>query len=109
MRGRLRRMDAAAGPPEHFTVGLEFTDLEYPGYHARFFGTLKRVDSEVPGLRSLVSSMQVKRAKGGILTTSHIDYLPEIPGVGNFFIEGSSFRLPAGMTMTWMTEDIAKK
>ena len=107
--GRLRRMNAAAGPPEHFTVGLEFTDLEFPGYHARFLGSLKRVDSTVPGLRWLVSSVSVKNTVHGTFTSGYIDYLPEIPGVGTFFMEGSSFRLPEGMTMTWITEDIAKK
>ena len=113
LRGRLRRMDAQAGSPEHFVVGLEFTDLEYPGYHARFFGTLARVESQVPGFQWLLDSAKVTktaRGRGQKIVTSGTAYrVTEVPGVGTFLMEGTSFLLPQGMAMTWVTQEIAKK
>ncbi|PYT23461.1 MAG: hypothetical protein DMG58_27995, partial [Acidobacteria bacterium] len=38
LRGRIRRFERDSTPTDHYIVGLEFTDLEFPGYHARFFG-----------------------------------------------------------------------
>jgi hypothetical protein len=113
LRGRLRRMDAAAGPPEHFVVALEFTDLEYPGYHARFFASLVSVDSAVPGFRWLVDSMKVSkthRGRGIETATSGTSYrIQEVPGVGTFFMGGSAFRLPEGMATTWVTLGIRNR
>lgn len=109
LRGRLRRMESIAGAPEHFTIGLEFTDIEFDGNHATFFGTMTRVDSEVPGLKSLISSASVRKTRRGVETIGTIYDLPHVPGVGMFFIEGSWFRLVPGFTTTWVTEDIAKK
>jgi hypothetical protein len=113
LRGRLRRMDAQEGPPEHFVVGLEFTDLEYPGYHARFFGMLSRVESQVPGFQWLLDSVKVKKTRTGrgieIVTSGTTYWSPEVPGVGAFLMEGTSFLLPRGMAMTWVTEDVEKK
>ena len=113
LRGRLRRMDLRAGPPDQFVVGLEFMDLESPGHHARFLGRLERVDTQVPGFHSLMDFMHVKQkptAWGVEVVTSGTAYrIPAIPGVGVFFIEGSSFRLPKGMAMTWVTEEVARK
>ncbi len=97
VHGRVRRMDAHPGPPEHFVVALELTDLEYPGYHARFLGRLIQIPSSVPGLQPIVDP-------------SGIGYgAPLVPGVGSFTMEGTSFHLPEGMAMTWLTLDISKK
>lgn len=96
VHGRVRRMDAHAGPPEHSVVALEFTDVEYPGHHARFFGKLIQVSSSAPGLRT---------ADPGAASSGH----PLVPGVGAFWMEGTSFQLAKGMAMTWVTLDISKK
>lgn len=113
LRGRLRRMDAQSGPPQHVVVGLEFTDLEFSGRHARFFGVLVGVDSVVPGFRWIVDSMKVTRkrtGRGTEVTTSGTSYrIQEVPGVGTFFMEGSAFRLPQGMAMTWVTQSVVNR
>ncbi len=113
LKGRLRRMDAQSGPPEHIVVGLEFTDLEYDGYHARFFGVLLRMETEVPGLRWIVDSFKetkTRRGRGTEVATTGTSYrIQEVPGVGTFYMEGSSFRLPRGMTMTWVTQAITNR
>lgn len=114
LRGRLRRMDMEAGPPRHFVIGLEFMDLEFPGYHARFFARLDRVESPLPGLRWLVDSpMRIRKEKTGhgidVITAGTAYRTPRVPGVGIFFMEGASFHLPKQLAMTWITEDVSRK
>jgi hypothetical protein len=114
LHGRLRRMDFETGPPEHFLIGLEFMDLEFSGCHARFLGRLDRLDPQTSGLRWLIDSpVRVRKEKTGhgidVITSGTAYRIPAIPGVGVFFMEGSSFRLPKGMAMSWVTEDIARK
>jgi hypothetical protein len=41
LRGRIRQLDAHTIPREYHVVGLEFTDLEFPGHHGRFFGEME--------------------------------------------------------------------
>ena len=59
----------------YYLVGLEFTDIEFAGHHARFtgqmFGTVP-----IPGLAL---------------------------GVSTFFMEELAFHIPEGMQMTWVT------
>lgn len=77
LKGRIRRLEKYSAPTPHFIVGLEFSELEFDGRHARFFGQLKRI-APVPGLSSA-------------------------PGVATFFIQGTHFRLPQGLQMLWQT------
>jgi hypothetical protein len=77
LKGRIRRLEKYSAPTPHFIVGLEFSELEFDGRHARFFGQLKRI-APVPGLSSA-------------------------PSVATFFIQGTRFRLPQGLQMLWQT------
>jgi hypothetical protein len=105
VRGRLRQMrrdsDAVA-----FEVGLEFTEIDLPAGTSRFYASLQSVNSPVPGLKWLLSKEQpwVKTSAWSQELHSRVAYLSQIPGVGNFFIEGKSFVLPKGMLMTWVTD-----
>jgi hypothetical protein len=78
LKGRIRRLEKYSAPAPHFIVGLEFSELEFDGRSARFFGQLKRV-APVPGLSSA-------------------------PGPATFFfMQGTRFRLPQGLQMLWQT------
>ena len=113
LRGRIRRLERYSIPTEHYIVGLEFTDLEFPGRHARFFGEMDYVD-HVPGLTWYVTTSRMKTielADGGRFMSSESEkyWTVQIPGVSTFFVEGSGFRLPKGLHMTWRTVKIGAK
>jgi len=112
LRGRIRRLERFSTPRPNYVVGLEFTDVEFPGHHARFFGEMLSV---VPtaGLSLTVSTSKTEtRDLGpvGSLASSRTEtYLAvPIPGIGTFFMEGSNFRLPEGLLMDWRSVKLAK-
>jgi hypothetical protein len=106
--GRLRRMEKYSDPSPYFLVGIEFDDIEFPTHHARFFGTFKSLESDVPGFSWFVAwanSTKKTLANDTLYTsTRETEHLPDVPGVGIFFMQGSSFRLPRGMRMVWQTQ-----
>src|SRR5579859_1490101 len=110
LRGRIRRFDRGSMPTDHFIVGLEFTDLEFPGHHARFLGDMESVDP-LPDLQWLLSTSRTKTRDFGVLgdmTTSETEVYRTIPipGVGIFYMQAAKFRLPEGMRMTWRTVSV---
>ena len=113
LRGRIRRFERDSTPTDHYIVGLEFTDLEFPGYHARFFGDMESVDT-LPDLQWLLSTSRTKTLefglRGGFMTSSETEVYRAIPipGVSTFFMEAARFRLPEGLHMTWRTVSVAK-
>lgn len=83
--GRIRRieLDPESAAPRYI-IGLEFTDLEWPGYHARFLARLSRA-------------------------AGHKTRAGEAPGVATFLLDTDPFRIANGTQMIWMTEDITRK
>jgi hypothetical protein len=112
-RGRIRRFELYATPTDHYIVGLEFTDLEFPGYHARFFGDMESVEA-LPNLQWLLSTSRTKTLelglRGGVMTNSETEVYHAIPlpGVSTFFMEAKKFRLPEGLRMMWRTVSVTK-
>ncbi len=106
--GRLRRMEKYSDPSPYFLVSIEFDDIEFPTHHARFFGTFKSLESDVPGFGWFVawakSTNKTLDHDTLYTTTRETEHLPDVPGVGIFFMQGSSFRLPRGMRMVWQTQ-----
>jgi hypothetical protein len=107
--GRLRRMEKYSDPSPYFLLGIEFDDIEFPDHHALFFGSFKNLDSEVPGFSwflSFTNSTQPTTTSGDsfYITTRETEHLPDVPGVGTFFMQGTAFRLPKGMRMVWQTQ-----
>jgi len=107
--GRLRRMERYSDPSPYFLVGIEFDDIEFPAHHARFFGSFKSLASEVAGFSwfvSFASSTKTPLVGGGASYSSNrqTEHLPDVPGVGLFFMQGSAFQLPQGMRMVWQTQ-----
>jgi hypothetical protein len=113
LRGRIRRFERSSTPTDHYVVGLEFTDVEFPGHHARFFGDMESVDT-LPDLQWLLSTSRTKTLdlgiRGGIMTNSETEVYRAIPipGVSTFFMQAAKFRLPEGMHMIWRTVSVAK-
>jgi hypothetical protein len=100
-------------PTEHYIIGLEFTDLEFPGHHARFFGDMESVDP-IPGLTWLLSTSRLETREfgfGGSVTSSQTETYSAvpIPGVSTFFMEGAKCRLPEGLHMSWRVVTLAAK
>lgn len=113
MRGRIRRMDRSSTPAEHFVVGLEFTEVEFSGHHARFFGEMESIDARAGAHPYLATSRTLGTTNliyGGSIThtDTEMDFAIPIPGVSVFFLDGVSFRLPEGLRMTWRTVRLAK-
>jgi hypothetical protein len=114
LRGRIRRLERYSDPRDHYVVGLEFTDIEFPGHHARFFGEMEDIAS-VAGMKTLMSASSLRSRSfphPGNLTvyesaTETFSNLP-IPGVGTFYMEGKQFRVPEGLHVTWKTVDVKK-
>jgi hypothetical protein len=83
IQGRIRHLESHADPDAWFSIGLEFSEIEFGNKRAAFFGHIEQISS-VPRLKwPLVSS--------------------DLPGVGTFSMEGKSFSLPAGLRMIWRT------
>jgi hypothetical protein len=107
VRGRVRRLEWNEDHGGYFIVGLEFTDIEAAGTRYRFFADLQDMD-RLPGLRqSIRTSKQeayvLPTGGGGTMTTGDIVTLPDLPGVGSFFVQARRLDLPAGFRMTWKT------
>ncbi len=115
VRGRIRRMERYSNPVPHFIVGVEFIAIEAPPRRWVFHGTLERIDP-VPGLSWFLSIGEGRESKPNFLD-SHAGlmewtwssykketvYSGEAPGTGTFLVEGTRFRLPEGLHMTWRT------
>jgi hypothetical protein len=112
LRGRIRLLERYSSPRAHYIVGLEFTDIEFPGHHARFFGEMTGI-TPTPGLSLTLSTSTAETRELGLgagLTISKTEtYLTvPVPGVSTFFMEGSSFRLPEGLLMSWRSVKLTR-
>jgi hypothetical protein len=94
VRGRVRRLEWYDEKGGYYIVGLEFTDIEAAGTRFRFFADLVDTD-RLPGLRQNIRVL--KRDPTEVLI------LPDLPGVGSFFVQARRFDLPPGVRMTWKT------
>ncbi len=105
--GRIRRLERQLAPRPYYLVGLEFTDIEFAGHHARFIGQMLGT-VPVPGLALGVGTYNMDRNTAGVAgylisTRSETEVPFKIPGVSTFFMEGTAFHLPEGIQMTWVT------
>ena len=110
--GRIRRLERQLAPRPYYLVGLEFTDIEFAGHHARFIGQMLGT-VPVPGLALGVGTYNMDRNTAGvagylITTHSETEIAFKVPGVSIFFMEGRDFRIPEGMQMSWVTTKLGK-
>jgi hypothetical protein len=94
VHGIVRRMEWNAEYGGYYVVGLEFTDIDAAGVRYRFFADLQSVGL-LPGVYSELVT-ETTNAKQ-ILT------LPNLPGVGQFFVRNHKLELPKGFRMAWKT------
>ena len=105
VEGRIRRLERYSDAGDYFIVALEFTRLETPGGALRFYADLLDVDRREGA--EMVFSNTTRVEQGGFQsagqrvaavawdnTSSQRIWTHEIPGVGTFFVRGSSFSLP---------------
>ena len=91
VKGVIRRLDRHSGNLPYFEVGLEFNEAEYGTHHAALFG---KPDEMTP------FSGYHRTAIG--YATGPPDKLS--PGVGYFYVEGESIRIPKGLGFSLQTE-----
>lgn len=107
VRGRIRVLQREELPAPHFLVGLEFVELEFQNTRAPFYARMTE-SPQVQGLQVILSGRTTNRTKdyGAFRTETALwetARVPVLPGVSLFFMEGTSFRIPAGVRMTWQT------
>jgi hypothetical protein len=104
IHGRIRRLERYEDAGGYFIVGLEFTDVEIGGALYRFYADLQGA-SGAPGLQWVISTSSGARDLAGAAQITQFETvrLPDLPGVGSFFIRSPRFSLPAGFQMQWKT------
>jgi hypothetical protein len=116
VHGRIRRLERYQDAGGYFVVGLEFTEVEAGGSLWRFYADLQNA-SGAPGLEWVISTGISRDTPGlkslghtltGIESITATIHLPDLPGVGSFFIRGTRFALPAGFRMLWKTRALGQ-
>ena len=106
--GRIRRLERYSDDGDYFIVALEFTRLETPGGNLRFYADLLDVDRREGAEMVFSSATRVESGGFGSAawynTHSQRVWTQEVPGVGTFFVRGSSFSLPPGFKTVWKTQ-----
>ena len=110
LKGRIRRLERQAAPRPHCLIGLEFTDIEFGGRHARFIAEMSGIQP-IAGLSLVLRTAKADTRGAGMAggvtgPRVEIEKPVHIPGVASFFMEGLAFRLPEGMQITWRTTDL---
>lgn len=76
-------------------IGIEISDIEWEGVHARFRGELLDIDRESAGKHHPVTIHQDRSER--VLISR------QLPGAGVFFIDAGKIRIPPGFHMLWRT------
>jgi hypothetical protein len=115
LRGRIRELDSHTIPHEHYVVGLEFTELEFPGHHARFFGEMEDIALPAALTDGGMTSSQTavyESGPGQLYEVKRVEretnWSRKIPGVSTFSINRSRVLLPEGLHMVWRTVNLGK-
>jgi hypothetical protein len=107
VEGLIRRLERYSDAGDYFIVALEFTRLETPGGTLRFYADLQDVDRNNGAGMLLVDTLVESGGFGSAAwynTHGERIWTHEVPGVGTFFIRGSSFSLPSGFKTVWKTQ-----
>ena len=92
-KGVIRRFDRHTGNRPYYEVGLEFSEAEYDGHSAVVFGKLDDVSSFMGFHRNAIGYATAAGERPS-------------PGVGYFYVEGESIRIPKGVYFTWLTRAV---
>jgi hypothetical protein len=107
VKGRIRRLERYSDAGKYFVVGIEFTEVQTPDSLFRFYADLQNVDA-LPDVQWVISSVGTRmrdlpRETRSYTTTTETISVPNLPGVGCFFVRGTRFNLPAGFKTIWRT------
>jgi hypothetical protein len=107
VRGRVRRLEWNEEKDGYYIVGLEFTEIEAAGTRYRFFADLVDTDP-LPGFRHAIRTLKQETithrgSERMVLDSTEVLYLPDLPGVGSFFVQARRLDLPPGFRTTWRT------
>lgn len=103
LHGRIRRLERHNESGGYFAIGLEFTEIEINGAQARFYADMVRVD-QITGLEYLLTSHSSSQIAGlGSEIGSERVSIPDLPGVGSFFLRRDRLELPKGFKTVWKT------
>jgi hypothetical protein len=92
--GHIRELDRGSSPAP-FAVGVEFSEVEWEGARAAFYGELVDLDRKSAGAHRPVTFYD------GHTNKVLID--GSIRGTGIFYINAAAFRIPPGFHMLWRT------
>jgi hypothetical protein len=92
--GHIRKLDRRSSSTP-FTVGIEFSEVEWDGSRAAFYAELVDLDRKSAGAHRPLTYYD------GHANKVQID--GEIPGVGIFYLDAAAFRIPPGFHMLWRT------
>jgi hypothetical protein len=98
LTGRIRTFERPSSQAP-FTVGVEFTEIDWGDARARFLAELVDIDNRLAGMTQLVSAGEDGRGR----VTLH-----EVQGVWLFYMKGGRFRIAPGLHMVWRTLDGAR-
>ena len=108
VRGRVRRIETASCPSPCLTLAVELLTVQGADGEAHpVYASLQRVDPESKVSKDIdrVTESVESLFAGGIQRTAVQSIrLPEIPGVGSFFVLTPDLTTPPDMLMTWTTE-----
>lgn len=110
VRGRVRRLENYTEDGGYFIVGLEFTEVEWQGSHARFFAEFIDMDHSggIEGFLHNSTSQSRQVANGRPETRGYAETIRagSLPGVGTFLIRGRELNLRAGFKTIWRTSSL---
>jgi len=92
--GHIRSLSRRSWPAS-IAVGVQFSDVDWDGAHARFNAKLVDLDRNSAGTHRLMTYFDGDRSKVVIES--------KIPGAGIFYIDGAGFRTAPGFRMLWRT------
>jgi len=105
VRGRIRRLERFSdASSDYYILGLEFNEIELRESVLRFFADLQKIES--PGVEWLWSTSSTTTHRR--VTATESTYLPDLPGVGAFFVRGTTVNFPAGSRLTWKTRALTR-
>lgn len=108
VRGRVRRLEWNEDKGGYYVVALEFTDIEAASTRYRFFAELEGTGA-LPGLSETMkfrNSETSRRHGAELLFTDEILSLPDLPGVGSFFVQSRRLDIPPGFRTSWKTRTL---
>jgi hypothetical protein len=92
--GHVRKLDHTSAPAR-FAVGIEFSEVEWEGARASFYGELVDLDRKSAGAHRPATYFD-----------GHTDKVVidrDIPGAGIFYMDRTRFRIGPGLRMVWRT------